>query len=381
MNKTLSAFPKTLLTILLFIAVFYSFPSTSAANTTLTFQLLDKPEGTIHYSLNITIQQSLYDYYTGKSHTLNSINDFAKFVTPYALQPIANALQQIYTDPENLVNAVLMIVHQIPYQATTPPKYPVETLVNNQGDCDLLSYIAASLTKTAGLNTVLLYYETQAHMNIGVDLSQTPQDTRTQPYSITYNNRQYYMAECTGENWQNGWRIGESPDELKNVLTQIITLENAETWAPAQVSATFKTLQPSTLTLTLSSSFLMEGTPVTLQGQLTPSFKYQNITIYTQTNNSPWTVLDITATDTNGQYRYTWMPTTTGIVQVRTSWSGNNDYAAADSPTQTVTTLSLFFIALIIAVIILATTSIIIYAITRRNQTQTPQPLPPPGTV
>jgi len=96
--------------------------------------------------------------------------------------------------------------------------------VENKGDCDLFSYVAASIVKAHGLDVVLLYYKSQTHMNIGVSLSHAPHDVRGQVYYITYNNIRYYVAEVTGGDWQNGWRDGECPDELKNAPAQTITL-------------------------------------------------------------------------------------------------------------------------------------------------------------
>ena len=109
---------------------------------------------------------------------LISTNDFATFVTPYALKPIADCLRGIYSDDEDFANGVLMIVHQIPYEDTSLPKYPVETIVANKGDCALFSYIAASIMKAGGLNVVLFYYESEDHMNIGVGLSHEPNYAR-----------------------------------------------------------------------------------------------------------------------------------------------------------------------------------------------------------
>ncbi|MDH5788914.1 MAG: hypothetical protein OEZ40_11550, partial [Candidatus Bathyarchaeota archaeon] len=151
----------TTTTILLVIS--YLLPEVWAQSYSHSYQLLNQPNGSTYYRLNVTVQQSLYEYYNEKSHVLNSNNDFAKFVTPYAVAPIADSLWRIYTDDEDFVNGVLMIVHQIPYEATTPAKYPVETLVENKGDCDLFSYIVASIIKAGGLDAVLLYYDSQAH--------------------------------------------------------------------------------------------------------------------------------------------------------------------------------------------------------------------------
>ncbi|MGQ9642144.1 MAG: hypothetical protein ACUVUF_08550, partial [Candidatus Bathycorpusculaceae bacterium] len=204
------------------------------------YEILDKPDGSTHYRLNVSVSQSLYEYYLGKSHESNSTSDFAKFVTPYALKPIADSLWEIYTDDEDFANGVLMIVHQIPYKEIASLKYPVETIVEDKGDCDLFSVAVASIMKAGGLDVVLLYYESEAHMNVGVHLSHIPQYVRGQAYYVTHNGVRYYTAECTGGNWETGWRVGECPSELQYANVQIITLESCEQTAPEQVSTSYK---------------------------------------------------------------------------------------------------------------------------------------------
>jgi hypothetical protein len=167
---------KTLVLVIVLFIISYLIPYGYSQTHSQTYQLLDKVDGSTYYRLNVTVQQSLYDYYVEKSHKLNSNSDFAKFVTPYALEPIADKLSEIYTDDEDFVNGVLMIVHQIPYEVTAPAKYSVEVIAENVGDCDLFSYVAASIIKARGLDVVLLYYESQAHMNIGISLSHAPHE-------------------------------------------------------------------------------------------------------------------------------------------------------------------------------------------------------------
>jgi hypothetical protein len=83
------------------------------------------------------------------------------------LKPVADSLSELYTDDEDFANGALMIVHQIPYEETTPAKYPLETMADDKGDCDLFACIAASIMKAGGLNVVLLHYKEEEHMNLG----------------------------------------------------------------------------------------------------------------------------------------------------------------------------------------------------------------------
>ena len=369
--------PKKILLLSILLTLACLIPHCYAETYSRSYELLDHPDGSIHYRLNVVIQQSLYDYYLQKSHTLYSNDDFAKFVTPYALKPIADRLWEIYTDDEDFTNAVLMIVHQITYEVTVPPKYPVETLVEEKGDCDIFSYVAASILKAGGLNVVLLYYESQSHMNIAVSLSHTPHDTRGQVYYVTVNGAQYYMAETTGGDWENGWRVGECPDELKNAPVQTITLENSEQSTFGQVSASYQNLASSSISLAISSAFLIQGSVVTITGQLSPALQNETIVIYIRMSNSPWIVLGEINTTYDGSYAYAWNAETAGICYIRASWSGNENYSVADSQIQMVTILSTFFIVLLGVAIILACLGIVVFLSSRQSRSAVQEVQPP----
>jgi hypothetical protein len=374
--KMKSKLSGTLITITVLLALAILLP-TCRSDTSLTYQLLNHPDGSTQYSLNIAISQSLLDYYVGKSHNLNSNNDLAKFVTPYALKPISDRLSEIYTDDEDFTNGALMIVHQIPYEVTAPPKFPVETMADNKGDCDLFSFIAASILKASGIDVVLLYYESEAHMNIGVSLSHAPRDARAQTHYVTYNNIRYYVAECTGGNWQTGWRVGENPASLQQASAQVITLENSEQIAPGQVSASYQTLEPSSITIVASSTFLIQGTTVALSGQLSPTLQDKTIVIYLRTSSSQWTALSTVTTDASGKFSYTWNPTESGIFYVRVGWSGDTNHAGADSRIETITVLSTFFVLLLGVVVVAACAGLAVFLMSRQSKSALQEPLPP----
>jgi hypothetical protein len=151
-------------------------PQSLAADTSISYQLVSMDDGAFTHTLNVVVPQSLLEFYNERSHISATDGDFPKFVTPYALQPIADRLREIYPDDETFTNGVLTIIHQIPYEIITPAYYPVETLVMGKGDCDMLSVIAASILKAGGLDVVLLHYTSEEHMNLGVHLSQPPQN-------------------------------------------------------------------------------------------------------------------------------------------------------------------------------------------------------------
>ncbi len=355
-------FSRTLMVLLVLLSFSYALPSCFSEGHTLTYNLLDRPGGTKQYRLSVFVPQSLYEYYAGQGHMQFSEADFAKFVTPQALKPIADKLWEIYRDYENFANGVLMIVHQIPYAATEPAKYPVETIVENKGDCDLLSYVAASILKAGGLEVVLLYYRDKAHMNVGVSLPSRPRYARTGAYYVIYRGAEYYIAECTGGNWSTGWRVGECPPALIGEAPIVVTLENCEKQSPGQVSASYTTLKASTLSLTSSSTFIIQGSAITLSGQLMPKLPNEKITVYVRIGGSQWVAANSTTTGYNGEFTCTIKLDEAGICYIRASWSGNDDYAGADSPIVTVTVLPLCLIAFLIMVPLVCAVAVIFLA-------------------
>lgn len=368
---------RTLIAITVLFTFSYLIPNCLSESHSCTYQLLDHPDGSTCYRLNVAIPQSLYQYYRDKSYSPGSNTDFARFVTPNALEPIADSLWSIYADDEDFANGVLMIVHQIPYRETLPVRYPVETMVENEGDCDLFSYIAASIMKAGGLDVVLLYYEEEAHMNVGVNLLQAPNDARGRMCHVTYEGNQYYMAECTGGNWRTGWRVGECPGDLKDASAQVFTLEGCEQESPGQVSASYSALTSSTISLTVSSTYVVQRSTITLSGKLSPNLQNKTVTIYVKVNNLPWAVLDTVTTGADGRFMYVWNLNAAGVYNVRASWSGDSDYAGADSRIQSVLVFSIFFVSLLVMTVILVCVGVVVFLVSRQSEQYLQEPQPP----
>lgn len=356
--------------ILLSFTLSFAVPSVFAQDTSLSYKLVNQEDGTFSYTLNVVVPGSLNEYYQGLGHSSASDADFPKFITPYAVKPIAESLRQIYSNDEDFVNGVLTLVHQIPYEETLPEYYPVETLLRNRGDCDLFSFIAASIMKADGLDVVLLHYQNEEHMNLGVHLNEPPKNARTAVYSLNNNGVVYYVAEATSSNWEEGWRVGECPDDLKNATATIVTLEKTEELAPGQVSASFKKLEPTKLEVNISPTFAIEGSTLTLQGQINPTLPNQNVTLYESLGGSPWTVLGNAATYANGQFSYSWKPVTTGELQVRASWIGNDQYAGTTSSAKNTMILPFYLVAIVTLAIGAIVVCLIIYAIASRRKPQ-----------
>ncbi len=346
--------------------------SVFAQDGAFSYKLLNATDGTYSYTLNVIVPQTLVDYYRGLSHKSASDADFSKFVTPYAVKPIADSLRQIYPNDEDFANGVLTIVHQIPYEETLPEYYPVETLSRNKGDCDMFSFLAASIMKAGGLSVVLLHYPAEQHMNLGVHFNEPPKDARFDVYSLKVGSLTYYVAEATSSNWHEGWRVGECPDDLKNASASTITLPDEEQVAPGQVSASFQKLEATTVGVSVSPMFTLEGGTITLQGQISPAVPNQNVTLYESTDGSEWATLGNAITQINGQFIYTWKSTSIGQLQIRASWTGNDQYAGTTSFATNTLILPFYLVALIALAAVAVLICVVLFLIKHNRRKVSP---------
>lgn len=316
-------------------------------------------------TLNLSITPSLYEYYQEKPH-ISTPDRFGSFVTPYALAQVAEDIRSIFNAPEDYVNGVLMLVHQIPYQIVNESRYPVETIIENRGDCDLFSYIAASLLKAQSLDVVLFYYQQEYHMNIGVSLSTPPNDARTAISYVDHEGTRYYMAECTGGNPENGWRVGECPPELQGAHVTVIELENSEQTAPGQVYSSFDALVPSSITLSTATRFVIEGSSVTLRGRVSIPNPSGNVTLFLAIHDD-WSVIDSSSVSPDGTFHFSWSPIVWGQTLMRASWAGDGLYAGAESATVSVFVIPKVVILAGIGIVVLVALYAIVAMKTRNH--------------
>jgi len=298
------------------------------------------------HTLYVSTTQSLYEYYQDKNHNCYVDSDYPKFVTIDAVKPVADSVWSICQyethSEEQFTNAILMLVHQIPYVVTNPPKYPVETIVEKSGDCDVFSLLAASALKAKGFDVVLLEWIGEAHMSIGVGLSETPAYTRGSVWYMTVGSKKYYIAECTGycssTNVTSGWRVGECPDNLKGAEATIIDLSNCETSSPAQVSARsdadLSTSYFSALSCSPPSPYYV-GEQIQIQGTIAPAHSGKNVVLYFRKGTASWAVIGTTVMDYSGAFSFVVNFDSTGTYYLRASWSGDIDHEGADSSIMT----------------------------------------------
>ncbi len=315
-------------------------PSSFAGNydQTYSFQV---QFGLLSQKLYVSVPPSLYDYYNAKTHRLADDSEYAALVTPDAFKSIAENIRNLTRDntrsDEAFANAVLMLVHQIPY-ATSDVKYPIETLVEDSGKCDTLSLLAASIMKAGGLDVALLYFREVHHINVGVYLPYEPHGTWwwLLPTGYEFDGKKYWIGECTPA---MEWKVGDVPPLLAGEQPWLISLENSEVSSPAHVSSRLGIpLNSSSISINLSSepSDISDNERMlTITGSISPVYANESVVMYSSQDGISYNA-SRTETDYWGNYSFSWNLTSTGTYYVRTSWSGNSDCAGADSEILTV---------------------------------------------
>jgi hypothetical protein len=163
------------------------------------------------WTWELSIPAELYNYYQGmtRADTVNysvyvthPLDD--EYIRELAMA-IKDAADKSRYSKYKTTSLAATFVQNLPYNhdsETTPydeyPRYPVETLVDNGGDCEDTSILLASILDSMGYSVVLL--NLPQHVAVGVLCGECV-DGRYYPY----NGENYYYLETTNP----GWRIGE----------------------------------------------------------------------------------------------------------------------------------------------------------------------------
>ena len=133
---------------------------------------------------------------------------------------IEDAVQQSGFSDYETIEFAAAFVQSLPYTVdlvTTSfdeyPRYPIETLVDNGGDCEDTSILLASIIDAMGYGVVLIKFSD--HVAIGIKGGENVTGTYWE-----YGNSRYYYLETTGE----GWRIGQLPEEYEGVSAYVYPL-------------------------------------------------------------------------------------------------------------------------------------------------------------
>lgn len=193
----------------------------------------------------IDIPQSLYNGYASVSQynrRLGEVNGYLVTTNDPLMQSIATAFRKTASEQGygayDEASLVLAWIQSLPYtfdSVTTPyddfPRFPVETLYANGGDCEDTTYLYLTIMQIWGYGSIFINPE--GHLAAGILGSDLP------GYYWEYDSRNYYYAETVGD----GWRIGDIPDQFRGYARLYpITVEG---YVPSW-SGTFATQDPDT---------------------------------------------------------------------------------------------------------------------------------------
>lgn len=127
------------------------------------------------------------------------------------------------------VSAILAFVQSLRYTSDSAstgydeyPRFPVETLVDDGGDCEDTAILFATLVLILDYNVVLI--NPPNHLAVGVW-----GDNLYGSY-YTYNSRRYYYCETTGD----GYNIGNIPSEYEGASAYLYSIDQSSQYIPDQ---------------------------------------------------------------------------------------------------------------------------------------------------
>ena len=220
--------------------------------------------GGLDYYWNLTIPKALYEEYKDVSifsRVLGGIGGYGFLTTtedPY-VESMATQLNESASEkgynPFETVSFVLAFVQSLRYTSdnvTTGydeyPRFPVETLVDEGGDCEDTSILFATLVILLGYGTV--YLNPPDHIAVGVQ-----GEEGIPGYYFTYDDKRFYYCETTGD----GFGIGDMPDEFIDVEANIYEISLSQQYVADTI------IYPATPTPTPTSTPITTPTPIPTQ--------------------------------------------------------------------------------------------------------------------
>jgi len=173
------------------------------------------------YTTQFGIPEDQYLYYKQQQRGY-CCNGWDQFATPndITIKNIAKDITDvsISTGESNKFNIAIDFVQSMVYEYDVDyngrneyPKYAIETIIDEKGDCEDTSFLMASILEALGIDTVL--FDLPGHMAVGVYC------TSCSGTYYTHNERRYYFLETTGApgSWELG-RTGYDMNDLKELI-------------------------------------------------------------------------------------------------------------------------------------------------------------------
>jgi hypothetical protein len=165
----------------------------------------------------------LFKYYTNR-HRTRSFGVYISdpFDEPF-ISSLANRIREFGSDvglnENERINAAVRFVQSLEYtpdDVTTGqieyPKYPIETLVHDGGDCEDTSILLGAILRELGCDVAPIVLPNHQHMILGVSPT-----TNIDGSHFEHEGTKYYTVEATG----HGWDIGELPRQYSGASGEV----------------------------------------------------------------------------------------------------------------------------------------------------------------
>ena len=176
------------------------------------------------YTTQFGIAEDWYLYYKNYPRTGYYYQD-GRFATPndITIQTIAKDITDVSISTGDTCKHCIAIdfVESMIYQYDIEyikradwPKYAIETIVDQRGDCEDTSFLMAAVLKALNIDVILLKFP--GHLAVGVYC------TNCEGVYIEHNGRKYYYLETTSD--PGAWKLGGTSQEYINTLEGIIAI-------------------------------------------------------------------------------------------------------------------------------------------------------------
>lgn len=182
--------------------------------------------GESNWTYELKIPKSAYEYY--KTVDRKKIKNYSYYVTDPSDDEYMAALadkfkeaaeKESYSDLD-MVKNIIFFVQSLDYVDDKVgtgydeyPKFPLETLADEGGDCEDSAILLASLLRELGYGTVLIQFKD--HMAVGVKGEESIPGSYYEVDGV-----RYYYVETTS----TGWGIGDVPEQMKDQPARVLPL-------------------------------------------------------------------------------------------------------------------------------------------------------------
>lgn len=178
--------------------------------------------------------QSILNYYRSKPHPSLLYNNSLLSTYTYSYDPegeevllsLVNRLEEFARESgitgDGVAKFVVAFVQSFPYvndSVSTPyddyTRYPIETLIEREGDCEDTALLTAVLLKELGYGSAFLIMPEEGHAAVGVLGGGGMYGSY-----FEVDGRKYFYLETTA----TGWEIGDIPEELSHARAIVVPL-------------------------------------------------------------------------------------------------------------------------------------------------------------